>query len=167
MGDLFHEDVPFDFIDRILQVAELTPWHRYHLLTKRAERMSEYFGTHPAPGNVWLGVSVENRSVKKRMDILRELQAPVRFLLCEPLLENLGAMNLENIDWVIVGGESGTRARPIQEEWVMSIKAQAERQGAKFFFKRWGTWGSDGMKRNKYANGKRLRGKVYDAIPGV
>jgi protein gp37 len=165
MSDLFHENVPFEFIDKVMNVVKQTPWHRYQLLTKRAERMAEYFHTHIIPQNSWLGVTVETQSSKKRIDILRNLEAPIRFLSCEPLLENLGILNLNNIDWVIVGGESGTSARPMKEEWVLSIKEQSEIQGTAFFFKQWGTWGSDGVKRDKHANGKLINGKIYQTMP--
>ncbi|MDD4637054.1 MAG: DUF5131 family protein, partial [Bacteroidales bacterium] len=132
---------------------------------KRAERMVAYFQSRAIPKNAWLGVTVEAKSSKKRIDALRTLDAQILFLSCEPLLEDLEEMNLDNIDWVIVGGESGSKARPMKEEWVLSIKEQAERQGTAFFFKQWGTWGSDGIKRNKLANGKAIGGKIYQAMP--
>jgi protein gp37 len=165
MSDLFHEDVPFSFIDRIMDTVRITPQHRYQLLTKRAERMAEYFASHIIPKNVWLGVTVESKSVVHRIDALRTVPASVRFLSCEPLIESLGSIDLSNIQWVIVGGESGHKARPMREEWVLQIQAQAERQGTSFFFKQWGTWGSDGIKRNKHANGKTINGKVYQSMP--
>jgi protein gp37 len=165
MSDLFHKDVPFNFIDKVMNVIKHTPWHRYQLLTKRAERMAEYFQTREIPTNAWLGVTVDVQSSKKRIDELRNLDAIIRFLSCEPLLEDLGDLNLEKIDWVIVGGESGICARPMKENWVLSIKEQVEQQGVAFFFKQWGTWGSDGMKRNKHTNGKLLRGNIYQSIP--
>jgi protein gp37 len=165
MSDLFHEDVPFAFIDNVMDTIRLTPQHRYQLLTKRAERMAEYFSKQAIPENVWLGVTIESASVKHRIDALRNLEASVRFLSCEPLLESLGTMDLTNIDWVIVGGESGFKARPMREEWVLHIQAQAEQQGTAFFFKQWGTWGSDGVKRSKHANGKALNGQIVQAMP--
>ena len=165
MSDIFHNDVPFDFVDKIMATIEKTPQHRYQILTKRAERMAEYFSTRKIPQNAWLGVTVEAQSSKNRIDCLRQLAAPIRFLSCEPLLEDLGELNLQNIDWVIVGGESGLSARPMKEEWVLSIKQQTELQGSAFFFKQWGTWGSDGVKRNKHKNGKLLNGKVFQAMP--
>jgi protein gp37 len=127
--------------------------------------MAKYFATRPIPANVWLGVTVEDQKVKSRIDVLRTLPSAVRFLSCEPLLENLSDLNLQNIDWVIVGGESGKNARPMKEEWVLSIERQAEANGSAFFFKQWGTWGSDGIKRSKHANGKLLRGKICQALP--
>lgn len=165
MGDLFHEDVPFEFVDKVIEVIRATPHHRYQILTKRAERMQEYFSTHDVPFNVWLGVTVEVQKSKFRVDCLRGLDASVRFLSCEPLLEDLGDINLEGIDWVIVGGESGVNARPMQESWVMNIKDQARISNTAFFFKQWGTWGQDGVKRNKHANGKLLQGKVVQNMP--
>jgi protein gp37 len=165
MSDLFHKDVPFEFIDKVMMTIKETPQHRYQILTKRAERMAEYFQSRDIPGNAWLGVTVEAQSSKTRIDILRNLNAPIRFLSCEPLIEDLGILNLNSIDWVIVGGESGSKARPMKEEWVLSIKEQAESQGSSFFFKQWGTWGSDGIKRNKHLNGKMIKGKIYQEMP--
>ncbi len=165
MSDLFHENVPFVFIDKVMETIKSTPQHNYQILTKRANRMSEYFSDKSIPKNAWLGVTVDITSSKSRIDFLRNLNAPIKFLSCEPLLEDLGDMNLDGIDWVIVGGESGAKARPMKEEWVQSIKVQTEKQGSTFFFKQWGTWGSDGIKRNKKANGKLINGKVYQAMP--
>ena len=171
MSDIFHKAVPFDFIDKIMAVISSTPWHTYQILTKRAERMAEYFSTRAIPSNVWLGVTVEAQSTKNRIDILRELKAPIRFLSCEPLVEDLGELNLENIDWIIVGGESVPhayhKARPMKEEWVLSIKEQCDKQGTLFYFKQWGTWGSDGVARKTEKNGEELGGKLYDARPHV
>ena len=165
MSDLFHKDVPFEFVDRVMRTILLTPQHRYQLLTKRAERMAEYFLTHDVPENVWLGVTVEAPSSKSRIDRLRVLDAPIRFLSCEPLIEDLGELDLKNINWVIVGGESGPQARPMKREWIDSIQEQTEAQGCLFFFKQWGTWGSDGVKRSKHKNGKLIDGKVLQAMP--
>jgi len=165
MADLFHKDVPFDFISKVFEVITLTPQHRYQILTKRADRMSEYFSSHYIPKNVWLGVTVESPTELHRIDTLRNLNAPIKFLSCEPLLADLGEINLTNIDWLIVGGESGARARPMQAEWVRSLLKQAEEQSVAFFFKQWGTWGSDGIKRNKKANGKALDGKIIQMMP--
>ena len=165
MGDLFHADVPFEFVDKVMDVIRRTPKHKYQILTKRAERMSEYFATRPIPGNAWLGVTVEVERTKFRIDLLRNLNAKVKFLSCEPLLSDLGTMDLTGIDWVIVGGESGTSARPMKEDWVLNIKNQADQAKVPFFFKQWGTWGQDGIKRNKKANGKLLQGKVVQNMP--
>ena len=166
MSDLFHEHVPSQFIDRVVDVIKQTPQHNYQILTKRSTRMNEYFEERGIPQNIWVGVTVDISDSKERIDSIRNLKAPIKFLSCEPLLEDLGKLDLTGIDWVIVGGESGSRARPMKEEWVLSIKEQAERQGSAFFFKQWGTWGRDGIKRNKKANGKLINGKVYQAMPG-
>ncbi len=166
MSDLFHKNVPFEFVDKVVQVIKETPQHRYQLLTKRAERMEEYFRTRKVPENVWIGVTVEVQSSKGRIDSLRSIQnAPIRFLSCEPLLEDLGTLDLDGIDWIIVGGESGTQARPMKEEWVKGIKAQCDAVKKAFFFKQWGTWGSDGVKRDKHKNGKKLDGKICQKMP--
>lgn len=165
MSDIFHKDVPFEFIDKIMETIAKTPQHSYQILTKRAERMKEYFSTRKIPQNVWLGVTVETANAKQRIDFLRDIEAHVRFLSCEPLLEDLGELDLTNIDWVIVGGESGNQARPMKEEWVLNIKRQVETIGSAFFFKQWGTWGSDGIKRDKHKNGKLLQGKIAQNMP--
>lgn len=167
MSDLFHDSVPFDFIDKVMSVIKSTPKHTYQLLTKRAERMAEYFATRPIPKNAWVGVTVDVQNSKSRIDHLRNLNATIKFLSCEPLLEDLGELNLQDIDWVIVGGESGSNARAMKEVWVLSIQKQCEEQGSAFFFKQWGTWGADGVKRSKKANGKLLNGKVYQAMPNL
>lgn len=167
MSDIFHEDVPFGFVDKIFNVIKQTPQHRYQILTKRAERMAEYFANHSIPENVWLGVTVEAKSSRFRIDLLRNLPASVKFLSCEPLVEDLGELNMAGIDWVIVGGESGPQARPMQESWVLNIHRQVEKQGARFFFKQWGTWGADGIKRSKHENGKLLKGEIIQEMPDL
>lgn len=167
MSDIFHEDVPFGFVDKIFNVIKQTPQHRYQILTKRAERMAEYFANHSIPVNVWLGVTVEAKSSRFRIDLLRNLPASVKFLSCEPLVEDLGELNMAGIDWVIVGGESGPQARPMQESWVLNIHRQVEKQGARFFFKQWGTWGADGIKRSKHENGKLLKGEIIQEMPDL
>lgn len=165
MSDIFHENVPFDFIDKMFAVIKKTSQHRYQILTKRAERMAEYFSNREIPNNVWLGVTVETQSSRYRIDCLRNLTASVKFLSCEPLIEDLGKLDLTGIDWIIVGGESGPQARPMQESWVLNIREQVMEQGARFFFKQWGTWGADGIKRNKHANGKLLNGEIIQEMP--
>lgn len=167
MSDLFHESVPTFFIEKVFSTIEQTSQHRYQILTKRAERMAEYFKTHIIPQNAWLGVTVEVASSVFRIDYLRNLQASIKFLSCEPLVEDLGFLDLSGIDWVIVGGESGFNARPMKEQWVLNIKKQVEAHGIKFFFKQWGTWGPDGVKRNKHTNGKLLNGKVVQQMPDI
>lgn len=167
MSDLFHNDVPFDFIDKVFRIIEETPRHNYQILTKRAERMSEYFGHRNIPRNVWIGVTVEHESTKQRIDCIRDLKAQVKFLSCEPLLGDLGLLDLTGINWIIVGGESGTQARPMKAEWVFNIKNQAVENNIPFFFKQWGTWSQDGVKANKKINGKLLQGKIVQEMPYV
>ena len=167
MSDLFHKDVPFEFIDKVLKVIEDTPQHNYQILTKRAERMAEYFETRNIPQNAWVGVTVECKQTKARIDCIRNLNASVKFLSCEPLLEDLGDLCLQGINWIIVGGESGAQARPMKEEWVLNIKRQADANSIPFFFKQWGTWSKDGIKGNKKINGKLLQGEIVQNIPRI
>lgn len=166
MSDLFHEQVPFEFVDKVMKTIEDTPQHRYQLLTKRPERMAEYFCTHKVPKNAWLGTTVENVTSKSRIAYLQAIpNVNVRFLSCEPLLEDLGNLDLQGIHWVIVGGESGPLARPMKPDWVMKIWEQTKKAKVAFFFKQWGTWGPDGIKRSKHANGKLLEGKIRQEMP--
>jgi protein gp37 len=166
MSDLFHEKIPDEYLDRVFDVIARTPQHQYQILTKRAERMARYFAGRSAPSNAWLGVSVENRKHGvPRIDFLRQVPASIRFLSCEPLLEDLGDIDLTDIHWVIVGGESGPKARPMGVDWPSRIREQCEAQGAAFFFKQWGGWGADGKKRSKAANGRLLEGRTWDAMP--
>jgi len=166
MSDLFHEAVPDAFLDRVFSTIERTPHHTYQILTKRAERLPEYFARRACPRNVWLGVSVEDKKYGvPRIAHLRKVDAHIRFLSVEPLLEDLGRIDLRDIHWVIVGGESGHKARPMREEWVANVQAQAEAAGAAFFFKQWGGWGADGVKRHKKANGRIFRGRTWDDYP--
>lgn len=157
MSDLFHMDISDSYIDEVFGVIQDTPQHTYQILTKRSERLPIYFATRSVPANVWLGVSVENRKHgKPRIDHLRGIDARVRFLSVEPLLEDLGLLDLRSIHWVIVGGESGPRARPMKPEWARNVQRQCELGGIAYFFKQWGTWGADGRKRTKHANGRQL-----------
>ena len=168
MSDLFHEAVPYDFIDRIFDTIRATPQHAYQILTKRAERMNEYFQTRPVPDNAWLGVSVEDKKYGiPRIGYLQAIKAKTRFLSIEPLLEDLGRFSLKGIHWVIVGGESGVKARPMEESWVLKLRNQCQRNDIDFFFKQWGSWGQDGVKRTKGANGRQLQGQTWDMIPVV
>lgn len=168
MSDIFHEEMPDEYLNKIFNIIELTPHHTYQILTKRADRMYDYFSKRPVPNNIWLGVTVENKlQGLPRIDKLRQLKAKVLFLSIEPLLEDLGKMNLKNIDWVIVGGESGHKARPMEKEWIVNIKQQCETEGIAFFFKQWGTWGEDKIKRNKKLNGKQLDSKVWQQYPKI
>jgi protein gp37 len=166
MSDLFHEDVPDEFLDDVFAVMRQTPQHTYQILTKRAYRLPQYFGAKTLPANIWLGVTVEDReSGIPRIDHLREVNAAIRFLSVEPLLQDLGKIDLSGIHWVIVGGESGSNARPMHQGWVLSIKEQCEKYGCAFFFKQWGTWGMDMVKRHKKANGRLLLGQIWNAYP--
>jgi len=166
MSDLFHEEVPFAYIDMVFETIKQAHWHTFQILTKRADRLAEYFTGRVAPDNAWIGVSVEDKKYGlPRIDMLRSVNASVRFLSVEPLLEDLGTLDLENIHWVIVGGESGPKARPMKPDWVESIQAQCEAQGAAFFFKQWGGWGADGKKRAKKYNGRLINGRTYDEMP--
>ena len=158
MSDLFHPEVPLDFIKRVFEVMNNTPQHTYQVLTKRAERLFELHEQLIWSDNIWMGVSVEDERVIDRIDFLRNTNAKTKFLSCEPLIGPLSDMNLENIDWAIVGGESGRKARPISELWVWDIKQQCEEQGVAFFFKQWG-----GV--NKKKTGRELGGRTYDAMP--
>ena len=159
MGDLFHEEVPIDFITRVFEVMRSTPWHTYQLLTKRSERLVEVATLLPWPENVWLGVTVEDNERLFRVERLVEIPSAVKFLSIEPLLGPLPDLNLDGIDWVIVGGESGPRARPMEQEWVCSIRDACIGAGVPFFFKQWGG-------TRKKAAGRTLEGDIWDQMPG-
>ena len=166
MSDLFHEGVSDDFIDSVFLVIKKTPRHIYQILTKRSERMADYFSTREVPDNAWIGVSVEDKKHGvPRISELRRIDAKIRFLSVEPLLEDLGVLDLNDIHWVIVGGESGPNSRPMKEEWVLNIKEQCQCATVAFFFKQWGGWGADGKKRNKKANGRIISGRIWDQMP--
>jgi protein gp37 len=166
MSDLFHELVPDEFIERVLSVCASTPQHTYQVLTKRAERLPEFFRLRECPPNVWLGVSVEDRKYGvPRIAHLQRTEAQVRFLSVEPLLEDIGAINLRGIHWVIVGGESGAKARPMEPSWANNVRTQAIAQRVAFFFKQWGAWGPDGVRRDKKRNGRELSGRRWSEFP--
>ena len=168
MSDLFHEKVPDAYIEQIVDVMARTPQHSYQVLTKRAARMVRFFKKRTVPDNVWLGVSVENRRHGvPRIDHLRNIQARIRFLSVEPLLEDVGPLNLADIHWVIVGGESGPKARPMAPEWAESVRSQCNRKKVAFFFKQWGGWGADGQRRAKSKNGRLLNGRTWDEMPAI
>jgi len=157
MSDLFHEDIPDSFIDKVLDVAKRTK-HTYQILTKRAERLPVFFKDRIVPDNVWIGVSVEDRKYGlPRIDYLRQVNGN-RFLSIEPLLEDLGEFDLSGIHWVIVGGESGNNSRPCKEEWVLSIRDQCLSNNIPFFFKQWGG-------KDKKKSGKTLDGKIWQQTP--
>lgn len=168
MSDLFHEQVPDNYIEAVFDVIAQSPQHTFQILTKRADRMADYFSTRKPPVNAWLGVSVEDRTYgAPRIDCLRKVDATIRFLSVEPLLEDLGEIDLTDIHWVIVGGESGPKARPMKAEWAQNVQRYCETYGAAFFFKQWGGWGVDGVRRSKKANGRLLDGKVWDEVPAL
>jgi len=158
MSDLFHEDVPFDFIQRTFFVMQQASQHQYQILTKRAERLAELSDLLRWAENVWMGVSVETKNYTYRIDCLRQTQARVKFLSLEPLLGRITNIDLRGIDWVIVGGESGPKARPMKPEWVVEIKNQCIDAGVPFFFKQWG--GTDKRKA-----GRKLEGQTWSQMP--
>jgi len=158
MSDLFHEDVPLDYIRQIFDVMTRANWHTFQILTKRSERLAELAPLLNWPENVWMGVTVENADCAYRIDDLRDVPCAVRFLSMEPLLSGVEDMNLDNIDWVIVGGESGPGSRPIELDWVRDIRLQCQNADVPFFFKQWG-----GV--NKKKTGRLLDGRIYDAMP--
>lgn len=162
MSDLFHKDVPIDFIQKVFKVMRDNPQHVFQVLTKRADVLLYYDkeGWLDWSHNIWMGVSVENEKVIKRIDFLSQTNAKIKFLSCEPLIGSLPNMNLSGIDWVIVGGESGRTPRPIKEEWVQDIKDQCKKANTAFFFKQWGG-------TNKKKNGRLLDGKIYSEMPEV
>jgi protein gp37 len=166
MSDLFHTQVSESFIDDVFDVMRRCPQHTFQVLTKRAERLLAYASGRTVADNIWLGVSIENkRHGVPRIDFLRDVPAKTRFLSIEPLLEDVGALDLSGIDWVIVGGESGLGARPMRGAWVHSIQQQCVEQGVRFFFKQWGAFGADGVHRSKKANGRLLDGRTWDEMP--
>jgi len=158
MSDLFHEDVPTDYVKRVFDVMVRARWHQFQVLTKRADRLRKLNRELPWPANVWQGVSVESERYLDRVDLLRRTNAAVKFLSLEPLLEALPNLDLRGIDWVIVGGESGPGARPIDKRWVISIRERCKRAGVPFFFKQWG-----GVQKSKA--GRTLEGRTWDEMP--
>jgi protein gp37 len=159
MSDLFHENVSLEFIRRVFNVMHQAAWHTFQVLTKRSRRLLELDQEIDWPPNVWMGVSVENKNYAFRIDHLKQTGAHVKFLSLEPLLGPLPNLNLHGIDWVIVGGESGPGARPIEEEWVVSIRDQCLASRVPFFFKQWG-----GVRKKR--NGRMLRGRTWEEMPG-
>ena len=167
MGDLFHVDVPDRFIDQVIDVVEQTPNVTYQLLTKRSKRFKAYFAQRRCAPNLWLGVTCGHKDSMSKVDDLREIAAPVRFISAEPLLGDLAnqGMDLTGIDWCIAGGESGKKARRMHPAWPMNLKHLADVSGTTFFFKQWGAWGADGVFRSKKANGHLLGGVEYHNYP--
>jgi protein gp37 len=160
MSDLFHKDIPLDFIKRVFRVMNENPQHVFQVLTKRADILYDYNKKLNWTHNIWMGVSVENEKELWRVDYLRKTKAKTKFLSLEPLLGPLTKLKLNKIDWVIVGGESGRRPRPMKTEWVYEIFEKCEIASVKFFFKQWG-----GTNRKK--TGRLLNGKIYDEMPEV
>ena len=157
-SDLFHEKVPLAYIKRVFRVMNQADWHQFQILTKRAERLEKVSGQLDWSRNIWMGVSVENEEYLDRIDHLRRSGAQVKFLSVEPLLAPVGIVDLGGIDWVIVGGESGPGARPMNHEWVSSIRDQCQQAGVAFFFKQWG-----GVQKKK--TGRSLDGRTWDEMP--
>ena len=160
MSDLFHADVPLSYILRVFEVMNTNRQHIFQVLTKRADRLSEVAEHINWTDNIWLGVTIENKEVKNRVEYLRDIPARVKFISFEPLLSDIGDISLCGIDWAIVGGESGWGARPIQEDWILNIKKQCEEQKVIFYFKQWGG-------TNKKKSGRILLGRTWDEMPAI
>ncbi len=158
MSDLFHEDVPISFVLRVFEVMKQAEMHTFQVLTKRSERLAEVSQLIDWPSNVWMGVSIENNDYVFRADHLRQTQAKTKFLSIEPLLGPITTLNLAEIDWVIVGGESGPKARPLKQEWVVQLRDQCLRENIPFFFKQWGG-------TRKKITGRQLEGRTWDQMP--
>lgn len=158
MSDLFHDEIPVDYIQQVFKVMKQAHWHRFQVLTKRADRLAQISDSLEWSANVWMGVSVESQRYVHRIDDLRRTGAKTKFLSLEPLLGPLTNLNLAHIDWAIVGGESGYGARPVAEQWVIDIRAQCQAVNVPFFFKQWGGF-------NKKKNGRLLEGRTWDEMP--
>ena len=167
MSDLFHDGVPDDFILEVFDVMERAHWHQFQLLTKRPDRAVMLNGSLTWPPNVWFGVSIESNKYLWRLDRLKKTDSHVKFLSLEPLLGPLRRFSLSGVDWVIVGGESGHGARPMDPKWVYSIRDRCNRSGVPFFFKQWGAYGQDGKRRSKKKNGRDLEGQTWDEWPEI
>jgi protein gp37 len=160
MSDLFHKDIPLEFIKKVFKVMNDNPQHVFQVLTKRAERLLELHNELKWTHNIWMGVSIENDKSRSRIDFLRETNARLKFLSLEPLIGPLKKLNLDKIDWVIVGGESGHKPRPMNPDWVIDIQEQCQKSEVAFFFKQWGG-------KNKKATGRILNGRTYDEMPEI
>jgi protein gp37 len=158
MSDLFHKDVPLGYIQQVFDIMNRAHWHRFQVLTKRANRLASVAHELRWAPNIWMGVSVEHSRQRHRVDALRYIEARIKFLSLEPLLGPLHDLDLSDIDWVIVGGESGPNARPIESEWVIDLRDQCRRAKVPFFFKQWGG-------RNKKKTGRVLQGRTWDQMP--
>lgn len=160
MSDLFHKDVPTEFARRVFEVMQRANWHQFQILTKRSNRLLELDPILPWTEHIWMGVSVENQDYTFRIDHLRKTRAKIKFLSLEPLLGPLQNLDLNGIDWVIVGGESGPGARPMNPSWVVDIRNQCQKVKVPFFFKQWGG-------RNKKKTGRELEGRTWDELPAI
>lgn len=158
MSDLFHEDVPKEYIYKVIGVMRTANWHTFQVLTKRSERLFQFSASFIWPDNVWIGVSVENHNYMYRIDHLKSVNASIKFLSLEPLLGPLPDLELTGIDWVIVGGESGPGARPIDEKWILDIRDHCLHSNVPFFFKQWG-----GVRKSK--QGRLLQGRTWNMLP--
>jgi protein gp37 len=164
MSDLFHEDVPDEFIHAVFMTMVSAERHTFQVLTKRPERAAQLNVSLPWPKNVWMGTSIENQRFATRIEHLRATSAAIRFLSCEPLLGPL-RLDLRGIDWVIVGGESGSRARPMRADWARDIRDQCKASGTAFFFKQWGAHNELGLRVGKHRSGRDLDGRTWDELP--
>lgn len=160
MSDMFHKDVPFEFIQDIFSVIKEANWHIFQILTKRSDNLKNLAHKLEWPKNVWMGVTVESKEYMDRINDLLDTPAAIKFLSLEPLLSDMPNINLKGVDWVIVGGESGPKARPMLKEWVIDIKNQCDNHNIPFFFKQWG-----GVQKKK--NGRKLNGKIYSNMPCI
>jgi protein gp37 len=160
MSDLFHEDIPVEFIHKVFDVMQGAGWHKFQILTKRSQRLLELNQNLTWSENIWMGVSVETKDYLFRVDHLKQTQAKIKFLSLEPLLGPIQNLDLEGIDWVIVGGESGPNARKMEPEWVVEIRDQCQAAGVPFFFKQWGG-------KNKKKEGRILEDRVWDEMPRI
>jgi protein gp37 len=160
MSDLFHDDVPVDFIQRVFEIMHHADWHCYQILTKRSERLLELSSKLHWMPNIWMGVTVEENNYSYRIEHLKKTGANIKFLSLEPLINPISNLQLKGIDWVIVGGESGPNARPMKKEWVVDIKNQCQSNNVPFFFKQWGGF-------NKKRAGRELDGRIWSEIPSL
>lgn len=158
MSDLYHKDIPDDFIVAVFETMKKASWHTFQILTKRPQRLVRLAPRLPWPANIWQGVSIEDNRVAFRADLLRKVPAAVRFLSCEPLIGPVDQVDFKDIDWVIVGGESGAKARPMEKPWADDVLRRCRSQGVQFFFKQWGGY-------THSAGGNRLNGRLYQFYP--
>ena len=169
MSDLFHKEVPEALVHRVFDTMERASWHIFRMLTKRSSLMRDFINTRyadrPVPPHIWLGVSVEHRRAVSRVRHLQETNATVRFLSVEPLIGDVGEFSMAGLHWVIVGGESGPKSRPVRPEWAARVRDMCIAQGIPFFFKQWGAFGETGARGSKIGNGRTLDGRTWDQLP--